>query len=190
MQAGLNFAQWRDKANNLFPPDPSDGQTAPGARGQVFFGLTPEVGRYLRDTNLAAVQSNLEDLIGYPNGSFLWYATRLGLQGEKGESSYHTPELAWSVFLAQSYVLQANQEQLRYWLDRPWGLGDPWYLQKLIATIEAPAAPTQPPAATPTTAPPPTVEPTPDLPFDVYLPAIAGVQKQSLFTWLDCANAQ
>ena len=110
---------------------------APGRRAPVFFGLTPEVGRYLHDTNLGAVQQILDDVAGYPNGSYLWYATRLGIQDESGESSYHSPEIGWSVFLAQAYVNQATQQQLRYWLDRPWGLGDLWYIQKLVATIQA-----------------------------------------------------
>jgi hypothetical protein len=146
MQAGLNFAQWRDRANALYPMDPSraPGVTGapvepPGRRGGVFFGLTPEVGRYLRDTNLAAVDYTVNDIAGYPNGTYLWYATRVGLQGETGESSYHSPEIGWSVFLAQAYVRQARQTQLRYWLDRPWGAGDLWFIQKLVATIEAPS---------------------------------------------------
>ena len=138
MQGGLDFAGWLDRANRLYPPDHDRPLEKPGRRAPVFFGLTPEVGRYLRATNLAAVEQTLEDVAGYPDGSYLWYATRLGLQAELGESSYHGPEIGWSVFLAQAYVREARQAQLRRWLDRPWGLGDVWYLQKLIATIEAP----------------------------------------------------
>jgi hypothetical protein len=62
------------------------------------------------------------------------------MQDELCECSYHTPEIAWSVFLAEAYVLQEDQPRLEAWLDRPWGVGDLWYLQKLIATIEAPPA--------------------------------------------------
>jgi hypothetical protein len=138
MQAGLDFAGWRDLANNLYP-DPRDLRA--GQRGQVLFGLTPEVGAYLRDTNSAAVRDTLQRLIDYPPGSYLWFATRLGIQGENGESSYHTPELAWSVFLSQSYIFSTNQAQLCDWLDRPWGIGDIWYIQKLIAAIETGAEP-------------------------------------------------
>jgi hypothetical protein len=141
MQAGLDFNQWRDRANNLYP-DPRDLHT--GQRGQVFWGLTPEVGHYLRNTNLAAVQANLHDVVSYPDGSYLWYITRLGIQAERGESSYHSPELAWSIFLTQAYVIEADQAKLRYWLDRPWGVGDLWYLQKLIAAMEAPIGTSSP----------------------------------------------
>ncbi|MBX6771938.1 MAG: PQQ-binding-like beta-propeller repeat protein [Chloroflexi bacterium] len=138
MQNGYSFAQWLAAANSLYPPNVDYSWEPPGRRAPVFFGLTPEVGRYLRDTNLAAVQYTINDVAGYPNGSYLWYATRLGLQGEVAEASYHTPEIGWSIFLAQAYVQQAGRVQLRYWLDRPWGLGDLWYLQKVVATIEAP----------------------------------------------------
>ena len=137
MRSGLDFYRWLNQANALYPPDPSRPREKPGYRAPVFFGLTPEVGRYLHDTNLAAVEQTLDDVIGYPDSNHLWYATRLGLQAETGESSYHTPEIGWAVFLAQAYVRQQPQAQLRYWLDRPWGVGDLWYLQKLIATIEA-----------------------------------------------------
>lgn len=137
MHAGRDFAQWLEKANKRYPPDPNRPDERPGLRTPVFFGLTPEVGRYLRDTNLAAVEHVLDDVAGYPNGSFLWYVTRSGVQAETGETSYHSPEIGWSIFLAEAYIRQATQDQLRYWLDRPWGLGDLWYLQKLVATIEA-----------------------------------------------------
>jgi hypothetical protein len=138
MQRGLAFDAWRERANQLYP-DPRDVRT--GQRGQVFFGLTPEVGRYLYDTNRAAVEQTLDATIGYPHGSYLWYATRVGVQAELGESSYQTPELGWSAYLAQAYILQAKQHQLIYWLDRPWALGDVWHLQKLVAALAAPVQP-------------------------------------------------
>ena len=142
MQTGYNFAQWLSSANSLYAPfQPAYAQLEkPGRRAPVFFGLTPEVGQYLHDTNVAAVQYTVNDVTGFPSGTYLWYATRVGLQGELSESSYHFPDIAWSIFLTQAYALQQNQAQLRYWLDRPWGLGDVWYLQKLIATMEAPGA--------------------------------------------------
>lgn len=164
MRDGMDFAGWRERANQLYP-DPRDLRV--GQRGQVFFGLTPEVGQYLRDTNLQAVQNTLEETISYPNGSYLWYMTRLGIQAEKGESSYHTPELGWSIFLVQAYVLKANQNQLRYWLDRPWGLGDVWYLQKLAILITSPIPSIQTPTPT---QPPPKRECVMDGACAIYIP--------------------
>ncbi len=133
MTAGLNFNGFRATANARYP-DPRDQQT--GWRAPVFFGLTPEVGRYIADTNRITATNYISNLTD-ADGVFLWYITRLGLQAEIGESSFHGPDLAWSIFLARAYVIGDTQETLRGWLDRPWGLGDIYYLQKIIATIEA-----------------------------------------------------
>ena len=134
MTAGLNFNAFRNTANARYP-DPRDQQT--GWRAPVFFGLTPEVGRYISDTNRITATNYISNLTG-PNGVFLWYLTRLGIQAEIGESSFHGPDLAWSVFLARAYIIGDTQETLRGWLDRPWGRGDLYFIQKIIATIEAP----------------------------------------------------
>jgi len=87
------------------------------------------------------VTAYLDALTDYYDGEFLWYLTRLGLQKEPGESSFHGPELAWSVFLAKAYIQSADHAELRRYLDRPWGLGDLYYLQKLVASIEAGSQP-------------------------------------------------
>ncbi len=145
MTAGLNFHQFRATANDRYP-DPRDQQT--GWRAPVFFGLVPEVGRYISDTNRITATNYLNDLTD-ADGVFLWYLTRLGVQAEIGESSFHGPDLAWSVFLAKAYVEGAGKSALRGYLDRPWGLGDLYDIQKLIATIEAPGVEdTTPPVIT------------------------------------------
>jgi uncharacterized repeat protein (TIGR01451 family) len=138
MSAGQDFAAFVETANTRHP-DPRDQTT--GLRSPVFFGLVPEVGRYLRDTNGDAVAAYLDTLTGPYHGQFLWYLTRLGLQKEIGETSFHGPELAWSVFLAKAYVQDLSQPELKRYLDRPWGLGDLYYLQKLVTTIEAGGVP-------------------------------------------------
>jgi len=138
MVAGQRFESFLETANRRYP-DPRDQLT--GLRAPVFFGLVPEVGRYLHDTNGDAVATYLAGLTDYYDGEFLWYLTRLGLQKEVGESSFHGPELAWSVFLAKAYAENASPAELRGYLDRPWGLGDLCYLQKLMAAIEAEGKP-------------------------------------------------
>jgi len=138
MTAGQDFAAFMGIANMRYP-DPRDQTT--GLRAPVFFGLVPEVGRLLHDTNGDTVTAYLDALTGYYDGEYLWYLTRLGLQKEIGESSFHGPELAWSVFLTKAYVQDADRTELQSYLDRPWGLGDLYYLQKLVATIEAGAMP-------------------------------------------------
>jgi len=138
MTAGQSFSSFREAASQRYP-DPR-GKTT-GLRAPVFFGLVPEVGRYLRDTNVSAIATYLDALTHYPNGEFLWYLTRLGTQVEVGESSFHGPEVAWSVYLAKAYIQRASPAELRRYLDRPWGLGDLYYLQKLVAAIDVGGAP-------------------------------------------------
>jgi uncharacterized repeat protein (TIGR01451 family) len=140
MAAGQDFEAFRDIANARYP-DPSASSHTVGLRVPVFFGLVPEVGRYLRDANDYTVTSYLDTLTDYYDGMYLWYLTRLGLQKEKGESSFRGPDLAWSVFLAKAYIQGTDRAELRSYLDRPWGLGDLYYLQKLVATIEADGLP-------------------------------------------------
>ncbi len=136
--AGLNFATFRSQANQLYPDMELNSNTPLGVRGQVFFGLVPEVGRFLRDQLASQVNAEIAARTG-SSGALLWYATRAGHQGVEPstENGFHGPELAWSIFLARAYAQGADQTTLRSLLDRPWGLGDPWYLQKLVATIEA-----------------------------------------------------
>jgi uncharacterized repeat protein (TIGR01451 family) len=138
LTVGQDFAAFLATANERYP-DPRNQMT--GLRAPAFFGLVPEVGRFLRDTNSNTVATYLDTLTGYYDGEFLWYLTRLGLQKEVGESSFHGPELAWSVFLAKAYIQCASLAELQGYLDRPWGLGDLYYLQKLVAAIEAGHAP-------------------------------------------------
>jgi len=134
MEAGLDFSAFLETANVRYP-DPR-GQTT-GLRGPVFFSLVPVVGQYLADTNGTAVMAYIDELTDYYDGQFLWHLTRLGVQKAPGETSFHGPDLAWSVFLAEAYVRQPTLRELEENLDRPWALGDLYYLQKLVATIEA-----------------------------------------------------
>jgi len=138
MAAGQNFPAFLATANARYP-DPRNQTT--GLRAPVFFGLVPEVGHYLRDTNGSVVAAYLDTLTRPYDGEFLWYLTRLGIQKELGESSFHGPELAWSVFLARAFAQEAHRADLQRCLDRPWGLGDLYYLQKLVATIESDSSP-------------------------------------------------
>ncbi|MCS7177795.1 MAG: DUF11 domain-containing protein, partial [Anaerolineae bacterium] len=103
----------------------------------VFFGLTPEVGLYLREqTGGLAAAHVLSRETG--DGLRWWYLTRGGIHAEDGESSFTAPQAAWSHFLAHAYILGERQETLRRYLDRPWGRGDLYSIQKIVATIQAP----------------------------------------------------
>lgn len=134
MQAGLDFNKFQQRAASQYldPRGESTGLSVP-----VFFGLTPEVGLYLREqfkgepANLLLQKENIN------NGVRWWYLTRVGIHGENGESSFLLPSTAWSHFLAHAYIINDNQETLRKWLDRPWGHGDLFSIQKIVSTIQA-----------------------------------------------------
>jgi hypothetical protein len=139
----------------------------------VFFGLTPEIGLYLREqTDGLAAAHVLSRQTG--DGLRWWYLTRAGMHAEEGETAYIAPIAGWSHFMAQAYILGAPRSQLRRWLDRPWGRGDLYSIQKIVATIHAQDSSTLtprnwlpivrrdgPPASTPTPTPTNTPTPTP-----------------------------
>jgi len=129
----------------------------------VFYGLTPEVGLYLREqTNGAAHAHLLSKEAG--DGLRFWYLTRAGAHAEAGETSFVAPLAAWSHFLAHAWIAGDSRSTLRSWLDRPWTVGDLHSIQKVAAVIHAPADGTPTPTATrgsPTATPSPSPTPTP-----------------------------
>jgi hypothetical protein len=138
MNTGLNFNTFRDRANSAYP-DPR--QFTTGWSAPVFYGMTPEVGLYLREqfnTNAVNYLLGLESLDSNGNGLVWWYFTRSGEHGENGETSFLTPLTAWSHFLGHAYIVGDHQSTLRKWLDRPWASGDVYSIQKIVAAIQAP----------------------------------------------------
>jgi uncharacterized repeat protein (TIGR01451 family) len=101
--------------------------------------MTPEVGLYLREQTNGQAQSYLASR-EQGDGLRWWYLTRVGAHAEVGETSYVAPIAAWSHFLAHAYVVGDPQERLVQWLDRPWGRGDLYSIQKIVAAIHAPQA--------------------------------------------------
>ena len=134
LEAGRDFDAFRERADNeyLDPRDLNTGWYLP-----VFFGMSPEIGLYLSEQVPGAASLILEREQG--DGLRWWYMTRAGVHAEYGETSFVAPNAAWSHFLAHAYVLQERQQTLRQYLDRPWAVGDLFSLQKIAATIGAPA---------------------------------------------------
>jgi hypothetical protein len=132
-QGAANFNLYAQRAENdyLDPRDIASGFSAP-----VFFGMTPEIGRFLREqTGDAATAYLTTKQTG--DGVIWWYITRVGVHAEDGETSFMLPWTGWSHFLARAYVAGDAQADLRKWLDRPWAVGDPYSIQKIVATIHA-----------------------------------------------------
>jgi hypothetical protein len=133
MQSGRNFNTFQSRAaqDYLDPRGVNSGWSAP-----VFYGLTPEVGLYLQEQTNGDALSHLSDL-EEGNGIRWWYLTRVGVHAEFGETSYLAPTTAWSHFIAHAYIAQEPFDRLSNWLDRPWGLGDLFDIQKLVAAVQA-----------------------------------------------------
>ena len=133
LQNGQNFPLFQARAAHEYP-DPrviESGWSMP-----ELFGLTPELGAFLREQTGGAA---LDRVLALENGDGIrwWYLTRAGAHAEIGETSFLAPDTAWSHFLAHAYILQDDTATLRAWLDRPWGLGDLYSIQKIVATIQA-----------------------------------------------------
>ena len=129
----MNFGSYANYANNQYLD--ADNQNT-GWYAPVFYGMTPEIGLYLREQTNGAASSHLTSR-EQGDGLRWWYLTRIGAHAEIGETSYVAPPAAWSHFLAHAYVLGDSQGTLRKWLDRPWGRGDLYSIQRIVATIQA-----------------------------------------------------
>ena len=133
LENGLSFTTFRTRAEMDYP-DPPNQET--GLYTPVFFGLTPEIGLYLREQLGGQAEAYLSSK-ETGNSMRWWYLTRAGLHGENFESSFIGPNAAWSHFLAHAYIVGDPQAQLIQWLDRPWARGDLYAIQKLVAAIQA-----------------------------------------------------
>jgi hypothetical protein len=133
MTEGLNFDIFAQRAEGQYK-DPR-GKTT-GWYAPVFYGMTPEVGLYLREQIGSLAASYLDSKIT-GDGLRWWYLTRAGFHAEEGETSYIAPPAAWSHFLAQAYIIGESRDNLIRWLDRPWGTGDLYSIQKVVAAIQA-----------------------------------------------------
>lgn len=124
------------RADNQYldPRDETRGWYAP-----ALFGLTPEVGLFLREQTGGAAATYLIDKEYGVNGNGLrwWYLTRAGAHAEIGESSFAAPNAAWSHFLGHAYLLGKSREDLLPVLDRPWGKADVYSIQKITAALQA-----------------------------------------------------
>ncbi len=169
MTSGLNFNTFLNTSNNRWKDGTGTSPVPSGLRQPVFYYIAPEVGQYLKD-NVPSAQSYLNQQAG-PKGVPAWYLAWGGFQrpvdsASGGENNTIEPESGWSIFLAKAYMEQNNQTTLRKYVSRPWSIGDLYYFQKVVATIEASTigvtpVPTFSPTPTPIGAPTPTRTPTP-----------------------------
>lgn len=128
---------------------PSDGQWEAGAQNRNkackflattwnagcwiprYRGLTPTIGRVLRDR----AAEDIERTDAYAD--MMLPARVLACSAEAaGEISHNFPPEAMEQFLAKAYLSGLPGRRLRYYLDIPWCPADPYYIQKLVITLE------------------------------------------------------
>jgi hypothetical protein len=123
-----------EKDNSWGPDSHNWGQDFAVARNFVF--LTPELGQFLHDHILGEVQTAFDE---YNRVAPYWFVTNF-------EASYNENILQHlydydGMFAAAAFVLQRPREELVKYLDVPaFARGDLFYLQNLVAAIEAPPA--------------------------------------------------
>ena len=112
-----------------------------------FIYLTPELGQYLHDNALSKVQNALNE---YYHNTAYWLTP--GFEDAYSENIF-SPYYDNNIFLAKAYILKEPREELVKYLDTPmFKAGDLFYIQNLVAAIEAPTSGTTP---TPTPLPDP-----------------------------------
>jgi hypothetical protein len=112
--------------------------------GRSIFGrwrhLTPEVGRLLQ-TYAEPTQRHLMDVYVDYHRPTWWLAWNVELM-LRNESPFSLPTMAAEIFDARALVLREPPQKLARYLDVPWCRADLFYLQKLVACLEASGKPT------------------------------------------------
>ncbi len=96
--------------------------------------MVPELGDYLHDHAYDKVQTAYED---YNYVAPYWFVARYGATEDEGVVQ---PLFDYySLFQAKAYILKENRAELTKYLDvSAFEIGDLFYIQNLIAAIEAP----------------------------------------------------
>ncbi len=100
-----------------------------------FIMLVPELGDYLHQNALAKVQAAVNE---YNYVGSYWFVSRYN--ASIGESAMQNLYDYPAMFQAKAYILKEPRDQLTKYLDAPaFERGDLFYIQNLVAAIEAPA---------------------------------------------------
>ena len=99
-----------------------------------FMFIVPELAEYLHNHSLPQVQEALDE---YNQVGPYWFVSRLDVT--PGEGVMHPLFDNHALFLARAYILHQTREELAGYLDVPaFTRGDLFYIQKLVALIQAP----------------------------------------------------
>ena len=140
-----------------------------------FLWLTPELGDYLRQQILPQVE---EALAEYETVAPYWFVTRF--ESTLGEAALSTLYNSPALFQARAFILDQPRAELSKYLDVPaFARGDLFYLQNLVAAIEATDDPAPTATPLPSTPTPTAVSTNPPLPTPTLLPATATPTRPS-----------
>ena len=96
--------------------------------------LTPPLARFLADTAMAEQKNYLACI---EEGLPTWYVTKAENAHATGEDAYFSPLMSWPVFQAKAMIFREPAASLAKCVDLPYGRGDLYYLQNLVAALEA-----------------------------------------------------
>ena len=99
-----------------------------------FMFMTPELGDYLNRNALATMQQAINE---YEYIAPYWFVSRFESMANEGVMSplWNYP----AIFQAKAYVLKENRAELTKYLDAPaFERGDLFYIQNIVAALEAP----------------------------------------------------
>lgn len=121
-----------------YPIDLKYGLSGPGTGGSYVFGidyvnLTPELGAFMRTYTL---QEEADAIADYEHRAPYWFVSEA--EEAAGEGVVRPVYDAIALFQAKAYILQAGRAELEQYIDAPVeAVGDLYYIQKLIMTLEA-----------------------------------------------------
>lgn len=135
-----------NKDNPWGGPDSNVGkQSLAVARNFIY--MTPELGNYLRQNAFSKIQTAFAE---YSHDAPYWFVTRY--EATYSEGAFQHLYDYNGLFAARAWIFHDPREELVKYLDVPaFARGDLFYIQNLVAAIEAPASNAASP--TPTTAP-------------------------------------
>lgn len=98
-----------------------------------FMYLVPELSQYLQDNALSKVQAALDE---YQVIAPYWFVSKA--EATFGEGITSPMHNLHSIFQAKAQIMNESQEELMRYLDTPaFAVGDLFYIENLIATLEA-----------------------------------------------------
>lgn len=100
----------------------------------AFVDLTPPLAKFLQDATSPELKNYLACI---DEGLPTWYVTRAENLHAIGEDAYFSPYMAWPIFQARAMIYHEPAASLAKYVDLPYAKGDLYYLQDLIAVLEA-----------------------------------------------------